>query len=369
MKKEELELGIDYGISGIYHIVFDDGGRKPLLYIGESQCIKTRWKKHIWCLENDRYKRPLDNGNFKRKYIQNVYNKHGWEHFEFNVFEVMDGSTQKERHIREKYWIKELKTFNEANTYKGYGFNHRDGGGGVGCGADHLDAKPCEIEGVRYGCYTDVAKVYGVSRYSVCGRINSTSLRFKDWLGVDDNGNAIPKECIPTMFDKSEEDKYILEYNIKGVHVGWAVRIPFFDGKDKTIGTFNMDEKDIARAFRDYWLEHPNKSDFWDVVGEKLKDIFYNDNIDLIPNIDLTKGYSIDKKTNKYKSQIKINKKLYSLGLYTEPQEASKMHYFALYNYALNGILPIKGNAQKTLYLETKEKGSEHPIINNLFES
>ena len=352
---------IDYGISGIYHIIFDDGGRKPLVYIGESKCIKTRWKQHI---------NRLKGGYHKNMHLKNVFNKHGWSHFEFKVFEVIDGSTQKERFVREKFWIKELKTFGGAKTYNGYGFNLTEGGDGAGIGSNNHQAKSCEVDGVRYGTYVEVADIYGIPKYVVPSRIKSTSLRFKDWVGVDDEGNVIPKDCNPTKYDKSKEDKYILEYkNKKSEHVGWVVTIPFNDLNSKRVGNFKLYEKDIARAYRDYWLEHPNKSLFVDVIGERLKVIFHNDNIDLIPKSDFKKGIYFDKISNKYRSQITINKKIYRLGRYTDPQEASKMHYFALYNYVLNGTLPLKSKDQYKLYLETKEKGSEHPIINHLFES
>ena len=300
--------------------------------------------------------------------MQNVLNKHGWENFEFKVFEVMDESTQKERHVREKFWIKELKTFGGAKTYEGYGFNLTEGGGGVGCGVDSFNSKPCEVDGVRYDWYGEVAKVYGISRELARARIHSTSLRFQSWLRVDENGNVIPKECIPTIYDKAEEDKYILEYKLKGEHVGWLVRIPFIDGKEKSFGCFNIDEKYIARVCRDYWLDHPNKSDFVDVKGEYLKIIFFNENIDLIPSRDLTKGFTFRKKRKEYQSSITINKKVYFLGYYTTPQEASRCYYFAFYNYVLNGTPPLKGKDQYKLYLDAKEKGSEHPIINNLWE-
>lgn len=83
---------------GIYKITNTHTGR---IYIGQAQKIKNRWQGHSNSLRNNKH---------QNKFIQNDYNKCKEElgHDDFLVFEVvevMEGSTKKERSDREELEI------------------------------------------------------------------------------------------------------------------------------------------------------------------------------------------------------------------------------------------------------------------------
>ena len=344
---------IDYGISGIYHIIFDDGGRKPLVYIGCAICLKSRWNAH---------KSSLIRGEHENSVIQNKYDAYGTDSFEIKVHELYKGDRNKLK-SREIYWIEKLKTFKNSKKYNGYGMNLTKGGDGFGTGSDNHMSRPCVVRGVRYECISHASSELGLLSQTVGKWIRSTSFRNKDCYYLDEFGNKIEKDCIKSRYDKCEDDKYISEERGR-----LKVVIPI-NGSRKSIGNFEKNELYLSRMYRDFWIKSLKSGVKFGKNGLCSKIIFFNSNIDLIPTRDLTKGFTFNKNKNKYSPITQINKKSYNLGRYNTPQEASKMYYFTLYNYALNGILPLKGKAQYKLYLDTKEKGSEHPIINHLFES
>ena len=84
--------------SGIYKITNTHTGR---IYIGQAKEIKRRWSQHSSSLRSGRH---------QNKFLQNDYNKCkeelGHDDFlEFDVIEVMEGSTKKERSDREELEI------------------------------------------------------------------------------------------------------------------------------------------------------------------------------------------------------------------------------------------------------------------------
>lgn len=81
-------------LSGIYQIVNLVNGHR---YIGSSNNIYKRWKRHLWHLRR---------GEHHSVYLQRAYNLYPKESFEFSVIEEVDESKLFER---EEYHINELK--------------------------------------------------------------------------------------------------------------------------------------------------------------------------------------------------------------------------------------------------------------------
>lgn len=78
-------------ICGIYGIKNKVNNK---IYIGQSISIYNRWKKH---------KCELKCNKHKNSYLQNSYNKHGVDNFEFIIIEECKAE---ELNSREHYWIK-----------------------------------------------------------------------------------------------------------------------------------------------------------------------------------------------------------------------------------------------------------------------
>ncbi len=74
-------------LSGIYSIVCKANGKG---YVGSSQNIQARWKKHLYFLRK---------GNHVNPHLQNSFNSHGEDSFEFKLIEDLPGLSSKE--IRE----------------------------------------------------------------------------------------------------------------------------------------------------------------------------------------------------------------------------------------------------------------------------
>ena len=83
-------------ICGIYCIENIINNKK---YVGQSININLRWKRHI---------SALNNNNHYNSHLQQSWNKHGSESFEFNIVEICDKSLLNEREI---YWIKKFNSF------------------------------------------------------------------------------------------------------------------------------------------------------------------------------------------------------------------------------------------------------------------
>ena len=90
--------------SGIYSITCTarESNRYGYKYIGQSVRIQNRWKEH---------QRELRRGTHRCKHLQNVFNKHGEEHFEYEVIEIC---LTVELTEREQYFLD--STSNKFNT-------------------------------------------------------------------------------------------------------------------------------------------------------------------------------------------------------------------------------------------------------------
>jgi group I intron endonuclease len=99
--------------NGIYSIV---GKYNDFNLVGQTYNklgFKRRWEKHL---------KALKNGNHYNKYIQNSWNKHGIDNFEFVILEtVIDNNNIDELEIK---WISKLNSFHD----NGNGWNLTTGG-------------------------------------------------------------------------------------------------------------------------------------------------------------------------------------------------------------------------------------------------
>ncbi len=83
----------DYMRCGIYQIKNKTNNK---IYVGSSKYIEKRWKRHLSNLKAKKHCNP---------YLQNSFNKHGEEIFEFTILEECDES---QLLIQEQYWIDKL---------------------------------------------------------------------------------------------------------------------------------------------------------------------------------------------------------------------------------------------------------------------
>jgi len=79
--------------SGIYKLINKLNGR---IYIGSAQKFKDRWRSH---------QRLLKNNNHKNRFLQADYNKCGSDAFLFEIIELTDDKSKKERLLIEEKWI------------------------------------------------------------------------------------------------------------------------------------------------------------------------------------------------------------------------------------------------------------------------
>lgn len=97
---------------GIYKITCVPTGK---CYIGRAASLKKRFSDH---------KNDLKRGNHRNSCLQRAHDKYGIEQFAFEIIEEISDSTILSE--REKYWIKECKSFVREN-----GFNLTLGGEGA----------------------------------------------------------------------------------------------------------------------------------------------------------------------------------------------------------------------------------------------
>lgn len=95
---------------GIYKITNKENGKS---YIGLSVDIESRWSDHIKKMNStEQYDKPL----------YRAFRKYGLSNF---IFEILEECKSSELGVKEKYWIKELKT-----AYEEFGYNSTLGGEG-----------------------------------------------------------------------------------------------------------------------------------------------------------------------------------------------------------------------------------------------
>lgn len=83
--KEKIQI-----ICGIYEI---KNIHKDIRYIGSSKDIGKRWKNHLNYLKKNKH---------RNSYLQNVFNKHGFDNFTFSIIEEC---SEEDLKIREQYYI------------------------------------------------------------------------------------------------------------------------------------------------------------------------------------------------------------------------------------------------------------------------
>ncbi len=105
--------------SGIYGIKNLETGA---MYIGQTaQAFARRWGKH---------RRALKAGQHINDHLQNSYNKHGKDVFEYKVLEVIPQCDMSDQEFLDYMNAREIILIAEHNTLEN-GYNQTDGGGGV----------------------------------------------------------------------------------------------------------------------------------------------------------------------------------------------------------------------------------------------
>lgn len=89
--------------SGIYYIENQINNKK---YIGQSNNIKDRWRRHI---------SELNKNKHHNDYLQKSWNKYGENNF---VFEIIEYCSIENLDDREQYWIDFYNTMD-----RGFGYN------------------------------------------------------------------------------------------------------------------------------------------------------------------------------------------------------------------------------------------------------
>jgi len=103
---EDLEPEVEDPNCGIYKITNLKNNKG---YIGQSTDIKKRWRNHKFELKNNLHNNP---------YLQNAFNKHGEEAFEFRIIEKTSPENLDEA---EEFWI---DYFDSTNPEKGYNLKY-----------------------------------------------------------------------------------------------------------------------------------------------------------------------------------------------------------------------------------------------------
>lgn len=106
--QNKKETGLPEGVIGIYCIRNKINNK---VYIGQSIDIRTRWWGH---------RCDLNRNNHCNRYLQNAWNKHGEDNFEFSVLEQC---TLDEINDKEIFWIKQYNS-----TDVNFGYNLSTGG-------------------------------------------------------------------------------------------------------------------------------------------------------------------------------------------------------------------------------------------------
>ena len=83
---------------GIYKVTNNINGK---VYIGQSDQIEMRWKRH-------RYRSLNNNGDDYNCIFYKAIRKYGLENF---TFEVIEECNKEELNEKEKYWIKQYNSF------------------------------------------------------------------------------------------------------------------------------------------------------------------------------------------------------------------------------------------------------------------
>ena len=106
--------------SGIYRIKNLETG---MIYVGQtSQPFGKRWRKHRW---------ELDSGCHHNDHLQNSYNKHGLDAFEFKALEVIPQGDMSDGEFLDYMNEREVILIDENDAFSN-GYNKTEGGGGSG---------------------------------------------------------------------------------------------------------------------------------------------------------------------------------------------------------------------------------------------
>jgi hypothetical protein len=157
-------------------------------------------------------------------------------------------------------------------------------------------------------------------------------------------------------------NKYVVQ--ISPFDIGGAHReLNFEKGKSFNIGYFEKDEYDLAVRYKEWTEGYCAIMKVEPLIAPLQKAIYFSYNDDEgVPPFDFKKGTYKNSSGNFTSS---INNK--SIGTYNTQREASRSYWFAFINQNLHNIPQLDFKAQKTLYLEAKEKEHECFLLKTLF--
>lgn len=185
---------------GIYKITNTINGK---CYIGASNNIEERWKRHL---------RIYDNPNDKEfeKTLYRSFRKYGIENFEFSILEECPKDVLS---IKEKEWIKQLKTdFNGYNETSGGEFGSKKGQNqGEKNGRSLLNETDIIQIRIDYsnGLKRDIAYEKVSNKITFGGFIRAW--QGKTWAYI-----------MPEVFTVENKDRQKRNTNIKGEKSPWA---------------------------------------------------------------------------------------------------------------------------------------------------
>jgi hypothetical protein len=176
------------------------------------------------------------------------------------------------------------------------------------------------------------------------------------------NNRKDNNEHIGVSWHKAK-NKYVVKmtpFDIGGVHG----ELNFEKGKEYFIGLFEKEDYDLAVRYREWTEGYCIKNKVEPLIAPLQKAIYFSYNDDEgVPPFDFKKGAT---KLPSGSFSARLNGK--SLGTFDTQLEASKSYWFAFINKYLHNIPQLHCKAQKSLYLEAKEKEHECPLLKKLFE-
>lgn len=130
-KEKEKKLRHDYKLEGIIYVAKNI--KNDFKYVGQTiQTLEKRKYSHEWEAINNK-----DNNRF-----HNALAYYGIDNFEWSIIDK--GNTRYELDEKEKYWIKELRTWINAENSKGYNTDLGGNSGGWSDGENNSKAKLTE---------------------------------------------------------------------------------------------------------------------------------------------------------------------------------------------------------------------------------
>ncbi len=219
-------------ICGIYAIINWVNGK---MYIGKTTNMQKRWREHKSSLNRENYKH-------ENKQLIRAWQKYGENNF---TCELLEECSMELLNEREKYWIKELKTYGHKGKY---GYNSYPGGQGFGYGEDNPNFGKHISDEKKKKLSMLFSGRPGTKHTEETKKIMSIKVkeRYKDKSKTPLYGKINADSPIYGIKRSNSSSQYIGVFWEKR-RKRWVSRITF-NGKMKWLGYFTSEE-DAARAY------------------------------------------------------------------------------------------------------------------------